>query len=241
MMDNQLNIEGKKVVNQDTLIIKYDGPSFGNRIELHSFTKQITSVEKILRNTIDTLNKTQRVKDTSKDSKYFLELRRGSFETVLVILFSNPILTNVVSNCIFEYLKYLINGTKSKSYAREIKSLIEDKSIRKATKDIINPCFSNVDKITIINGDFNTQLIINDASRMKIEENLQKIENELPLEAFEEELIGRILKIDAVKAQEQLNKSKLGFVIEGQNYSIEADFEKELSEDELKKIVLSTR
>lgn len=238
-MDTQLSISGKKVVNRDMVIIKYDGPSFENRMELHSFTKQITSVEKILKQTIDVLNKTQKVKDTPKESKYFLELRRGSFETVLVILFANPILINVVSDCIFEYLKFLATGIKSKEYKNEIQDLVEDKSIRKSTRDIINPCMNGADRITIINGDVNNTLIINNDGRDKIEENLQKIENELPIEEYEQELIGYILKVDAVKAQEHLSKSKLGFVIEGQTQSIDTSFEKEMSEEELKKILFS--
>lgn len=238
-MENQMSIGGNKVVNKDMLIIKYEGPSFDNRMELHNFIKQITSIEKILKQTIDALNKTQKVKDTSRESKYFLELRRGSFETVLMILFSNPILMNIVSNCIFEYMKYLAIGKKSKKYNAEIKSLVEDKNVRQYTRDIINPCMAGADKITIISGDVNNTLIIKDEERKTIEEKLQKVENELPIEEYEQELIGNILKVDAVKAQDHLEKSKLGFVIEGQTQPIVTTFEQNISKEELKNIFLS--
>ena len=74
-MDGQTNINGDKVTKEDVFILKYDGPSFDNRMELHSFAKQITSVERMLRETVDTLNKNSKIRDTSKDSKYYLELK----------------------------------------------------------------------------------------------------------------------------------------------------------------------
>ena len=150
-MDTQMNIHGKKTTNQDFFILKYEGASFeNNRMELHSFSKQICSVEKMLKETIDTLNKKGKIKDTAKDSKYYMELRQGSFETIILILFANPIVTGMVSNCVYDYFKYVVNKVKSKNYKKEIESMINNKTIRKSTKDIFSPCIMDSDKVTII-------------------------------------------------------------------------------------------
>lgn len=240
-MDTQKDVYGKKLTDKDIFILKYEGPSFDNKMELHSFTRQINSVEKILRGTIDTLNKNNKIKDTSKDSKYYLELRRGSFETVILILFANPIVTNVVSDCIFEYLKYLLNKVKPKNYKNEVDILINNKNIRKSTKDIFNPFINDSDQVTIINGDITNNIIIGNKEREKIEEHLKEIESKLPIEEYEQELIGQIRRLDGVKAEglEDLDKIKLGFVIEGQPDSIEINFEKEIKEEELRKLIFN--
>ena len=231
------NLKGEKLTKEDLLVLKYEGSSFDNKMELHSFTKQITSVERILREVVDTLNIHNKITDSSKSSKYYLELHRGSFETTISILFINPITLNLVSNCIYDYFKYLVDRKKSKKYSKEITKLVEDKSIRRYTKDILAPCVSNSDKVTIIQGDVKVnRLIINQERRDKIDDNLKKIEDKLPVEEFEEELIGQIRKIDATK-NEDLSKSKLGFIIEGNSNSIDINFKKEIKEEELRKII----
>ena len=49
-MDNQINLDKKEVTKEDLLILKYEGASFENhRMELHSFSKQVVAVEKMLK------------------------------------------------------------------------------------------------------------------------------------------------------------------------------------------------
>lgn len=236
--DQQLSIDGQKVVDKDMILLKYEGPSFENKMELHHFTRQITAVERMLRDTIDTLNRSQKINGNSRQSKYYLELRKGSFETALLILFANPILINVLSDCIFEYLKYLVSGKNESKYNQEIRNLVGNKNIRKYTRDILGPCVTGNDKVTLVhNGDINYNLVINNEKKEKIQENLLKVEDELPIEEYEQELFGSILKVDAVKAQENLNKSKIGFVMDRQAQPIEAHFETEISEDQLRSIL----
>ena len=159
-MDNQINLKGKKVANEDFFVLKYDGASFDNhRMELHSFSKQIVAVEKMLKETINTLNEKGKIKDTAKDSKYYMELRQGSFETIIFILFANPIITGVVSGCIYDYFKYMVKKTKSKTYNKEVESMINNKVIRKSTKDIFSPCVTDSDKVTIIHGDVTNNIV----------------------------------------------------------------------------------
>ena len=238
-MTNQLNLHGEKVVKQDTLILKYEGTSFENGMELSSFTKQISSVEKLLQKSIDLLHESNKIKDTSKDSKYFLELRKGSFETFLVVCLSNPITINVVSNFIVEYVKYLASKNTSKQYSPEIVKFSKDKNIRKFTRDILNPCLSNNDRVTFINGDIHNNFVIDSEIKQKVEAQLNEIEKDIPIEKYEQEFFGQIRKVDAVKYQEDVSKSKLGFVIDNQNDAIESSVESELSEEELKKIMFS--
>lgn len=241
LMGAQINLNGKKLTKKDIFVLKYEGPSFENGMELHSFTKQISSVEKILKDTIDTLNKNNKIKDNSKESKYYLELRRGSFETIILIIFSNPIITNIVSNCIFDYFKYLLNKTKSKEYKKEVDVLVNNKNMRKSSRNILSPCINDSDRVTIIHGNVTNNIIINEKEREIIDEHLKEIENKLPFEEYEEELIGQIRRLDGVKAErlEDLDKIKLGFVIESQQESIEINFKKQIKEKELRKIIFN--
>jgi len=242
MTDGQINLKGEKITNQDFFILKYDGTSFENhRMELHSFAKQIGSVEKMLKETIDTLNKSGKIKDKSKDSKYYIECRQGSFETIIYILFANPVITGIVSNCIYDYFKFMVSKIKSKTYKKEVDSMINNKVVRKSTKEVFAPCVTNSDKVTIIHGDVTNNIIMGDKERADVESHIKEIEEKLPLRELEGELIGEIRKIDGVKAEglKNLEKVKLGFVVEGEQEPTEVTFEKKIKEEELRKIIFS--
>src|SRR3989344_1036061 len=149
-MDNQINFNGKSVTKEDFLILKYDGASFEeHRMELHNFSKQIIAIEKILKETITTLNNNKKIKDKVKDCKYYIELRQGSFETIIFVLLANPILTGLVSNCIYEYFKYMAIENFSGISSKDVESMINNKIIRKYTKDVFSPCVTNSDKVII--------------------------------------------------------------------------------------------
>jgi len=239
MAKNQINLDGKKVTKEDFFVLKYDGASFDNhRMELHSFSKQIVAVEKMLKETINTLNEKGKIKDTAKDSKYYIELRQGSFETIIFILFANPIITGVVSSCVYDYFKYMVNKVKSPKYEKEVESMINNKVIRKSTKDVFSPCVTDSDKVTIIHGDVTNNIIIGGKEREEVEIHLKEIEEKLPKKEVEEELIGEIKKIDGVKVEDlkDIDKLKLGFVVDGEQESTEITFEQKIKEDELRKI-----
>jgi len=241
-MDNQINLKGKKVTKEDFFVLKYDGASFDNhRMELHSFSKQIVAVEKMLKETINTLNENGKIKDTAKDSKYYMELRQGSFETIIFILFANPIITGVVSNCIYDYFKYMVNKVKSKKYGKEVESMINNKVIRKSTKDVFSPCVTDSDKVTIIHGDVTNNIILGRKEMEEVESHIKEIEEKLPTQEFEEELIGEIRKIDGTKTEglKDLDKIKLGFVVESEQDVTEITFEKGIKEDELRSIIFN--
>lgn len=243
MVEEQKNLHGKKVVNKDYLLIKYEGPSFENQMELHAFIKQITSVKEVLKETIYQLNKTRKIEDDPKEPQFYLQLRKGSFETALLIVFSHPILINVVSDCIASYLKYLVTGARNKKYTQEITSLSDSQNIRNATREIISPCLQDNDQATIINGDVNITknitkvYILDKPKRDSITQTLQRIESDVPTKKVEQEMYGKILKVNAVKAEDQLSRSKFGFVIEGGNKPVETSFNKEVSEKDLKNIL----
>lgn len=239
MAKNQINLDGKKVTKEDFFVLKYDGASFENhRMELHSFSKQIVAVEKMLKETINTLNEKGKIKDTAKDTKYYMELRQGSFETIIFILFANPIITGVVSSCVYDYFKYMVNKVKSPKYEKEVESMINNKVIRKSTKDVFSPCVTDSDKVTIIHGDVTNNIIIGGKEREKVETHLKEIEEKLPKKEVEEELIGEIKKIDGVKVEDlkDIDKLKLGFVVDGEQESTEITFEQKIKEEELRKI-----
>ena len=242
MANNQINLNGKKVTKEDFFVLKYDGASFDNhRMELHSFSKQITAVEKMLKETINTLNEKGKIKDTAKDSKYYMELRQGSFETIIFITFANPIITGVVSSCVYDYFKYMVNKVKSPKYEKEVESMINNKVIRKSTKDVFSPCVTDSDKVTIIHGDVTNNIVIDSKEREKVESHIKEIEEKLPTQEFEEELIGEIRKIDGTKTEglKDLDKVKLGFVVEEKQDSIEVTFEKGITEEELRKLIFN--
>jgi hypothetical protein len=242
MADNQINLNGKKVAKEDFFVLKYDGASFDNhRMELHSFSKQITAVEKMLKETINTLNEKGKIKDTAKETKYYMECRQGSFETIIFILFANPVVTGVVSSCVYDYFKYMVNKVKSPKYEKEVESMISNKTIRKSTKDVFSPCINDSDKVTIIHGDVTNNFIIGKEEREKVESHIKEIEEKLPINEFEEELIGKIVKVDGTKADglKELDKIKLGFMVEEKQEVIEVSFENEIKEDELRKIIFN--
>jgi len=241
MEEEQIGINKEKLSHEDYLIIKYEGPSFENRMELHSFIRQINSVEKFLKESISQLNKNHKIKDDPNELKYYIEIRPGSFETIFLILFSNPIIVNILSNLFIGYFKYLTRGIIGNAkYKKEIKNLSENKGIRKATRDIINPCVTDSDRTTIVQGDLkqtNNFFVIEKTQQEEIKKNLIKIEQDLPSKEFEQELIGKILRIDASRTEDHLDKSKLGFVIDELNTPIEAHFNKDVSEEEIRSIL----
>lgn len=240
--DEQINFDGKKVTKEDFFVLKYEGASFDNhRMELHSFSKQIVAVEKLLKETITTLNEKGKIKDTAKDSKYYLECRQGSFETIILILFANPVITGVVSNCVYDYFKYLISKVKSKDNDKEVESMINNKIVRKSTKEIFSPCINNSDKVTIIHGDVTNNIIMGSKERGEVEDHLKEIEDKLPIQEVEEELIGEIMKIDGTKTDglKNLDKIKLGFVVDGEDEPTETVFEKGISEKEIREIIFN--
>lgn len=242
MSDNQINLNNKKVAKEDFFILKYDGASFDNhRMELHSFSKQITAVEKMLKETINTLNEKGKIDDTAKDTKYYMECRQGSFETIIFILFANPIVTGIVSDCVYDYFNYLVSKVKSKNYIKEVESMINNKTIRKSTKDVFSPCVTNSDKVTIIHGDVTNNIIIGNEEREQVESHIKEIEEKLPIQEFEEELIGEIRKVDGTKTDglKDLDKIKMGFVVEGEQEGTEVTFEESIKEEELRKIIFN--
>ncbi|MFA5019792.1 MAG: hypothetical protein WC533_01695 [Candidatus Pacearchaeota archaeon] len=241
MANNQINLNGKKVAKEDFFVLKYEGASFDNhRMELHSFSKQITAVEKMLKETINTLSEKGKIKDTAKETKYYLECRQGSFETIIFILFANPVVTGVVSNCIYDYFKYMVSKVKSPIYTKEVESMINNKVIRKSTKDVFSPCVTSSDKVTIIHGDVTNNILMGEKEREKIESHIKEIEEKLPIQEYEQELIGQIKKLDGVKAEglDDLSKMKLGFVIEGQQEAIDINFTNQNIQDkEIRKLI----
>jgi len=242
MDDKQINLNGEKVVKEDFFVLKYDGASFDNhRMELHSFSKQITAVEKILKETINTLNENGKIEDTAKDTKYYMECRQGSFETIIFILFANPVVTGVVSSCVYDYFKYMVNRVKSPIYEKEVESMINNKVIRKSTKDVFSPCVTNSDKVTIIHGDVTNNIVMGNKEREQIESHIKEIEEKLPIQEFEEELIGEIRKVDGTKTDglKDLDKIKLGFVVEGEDGATEITFEDSIKEHELRKLIFN--
>jgi hypothetical protein len=240
-MEEQIGITGEKTSKKDCLIIKYEGSSFQNKMELHAFSKQVHSVEKMLKEGILQLKKNNKIIDKPEDVEYYIEVKPGSFVTDFLILFASPIIVNIVSDLIIDYFKFLFAGNKkSEKYNKEIISLSESKAVRKATSEIINPSVNNSDKTIIIQGgnnSINNILIIREKEQNEIKKSLKEIEERLPTKEIEKEIIGRILKIDASKTEGHLDQSKLGFVVEGENDPTEAVFNKKLKEEEVKDVL----
>ncbi len=244
MSEEQINLNKEKVSKEDQFIVKYEGPSFENRMELHSFAKQASSVEKILKEAIAQLSSSKKIKDKIGEQKFYLKLNPGSFETNFLVLFTNPIILNLISDFIFEYLKYIVTGRiEGPKYNKELKNFVKIKKIRSSTKDIISPCIQDSDRVTFINGDQTNNYnlyVINKPEREGMKENLLKIEKEIPIEEFEQNIFGRILKVDAIKSKEDLKDSKLWFVAEEEGSKpIEIAFRKEISEEEIREILFN--
>ena len=66
-------------------------------------------------------------------------------------------------------------------------------------------------------------------------------EGKLPTQEFEEELIGEIRRVDGTKTDglKDLDKIKFGFVVEGEQDVTEVTFEKDIKEDEIRKIIFN--
>jgi hypothetical protein len=170
-----------------------------------------------------------------------MECRQGSFETIIFILFANPVVTGVVSSCVYDYFKYMVGKVKSPKYEKEVESMISNKVIRKSTKDVFSPCINDSDKVTIIHGDVTNNFIIGKEERDKVDSHIKEIEEKLPIQEFEEELIGKIVKVDGTKTDglKELDKIKLGFMIEEKQDVIEVSFENGIKEDELRKMIFN--
>jgi hypothetical protein len=113
--------------------------------------------------------------------------------------------------------------------------------VRKSTKEIFSPCINNSDKVTIIHGDVTNNIIMGSKERGEVEDHLKEIEDKLPIQEVEEELIGEIMKIDGTKTDglKNLDKIKLGFVVDGEDEPTETVFEKGISEKEIREIIFN--
>src|SRR3989338_6580484 len=96
---NQTDVYGNKLYKKEEITFTYEGPSFDGRMELPKLTAQLQSTEVLINELINELYKQKKLTN-SQSTRVYLELKRGSFQEIISIIFNHPFAIAVVGGSI---------------------------------------------------------------------------------------------------------------------------------------------
>src|SRR3989338_8891829 len=138
MAEHETDLKGNHLIRKEELKIIYEGPSFDGKMEISHLSNQLKSTELVIREIVSELYKQKGLKNP-KDVKIYLQLKKGSFQEIITIVFNNPIIANIIGGCIVALFTYFLTKKKDKPNC-DIK-----------TEDLINNYFfiKNLNQIII--------------------------------------------------------------------------------------------
>ena len=223
------DLHNNSLEKEDGIIITYEGPSFENRMEISYLREQLKSLEYLIKDLVDELYENEGLNLSSKDVKIFLKLRKGSFEEIISIIFSNSIVSGIISGCVVAFFSKLVN--KKKECEHHIEKLVNNFYFVKNAHIIVNPLSQEGDKLKIKsrnNPENEVELLFEE--KEELYKKLREIEKESLFETYEEEFFGHLSSVN-------LGNSKFGFTLEGTNKPISVKFDKHLSLKDIKTIL----
>jgi len=226
---NQIDVDGNKLYKKEEITFTYDGSSFDNRMELPKLTAQLQSTEILINELINELYK-QRKLNNSEKTKVYLELKRGSFQETISIIFNHPFVIAVVGGSIVALFNKLLDRRKEKSEIN-IENILNNYRVINNINLIVNPLQKEDDKLIITLPNSQKEIIsFKDKSILTKYIDKLKKEDESSFEIIEEEFFGNLNSVN-------VKQGKFGFIREGTNKVIPVIFDDKPNIKEIKEIL----
>jgi len=228
-MEYETDIKGNHLVREEELNIIYDGPSFDGRMEISHLSNQLKSTELVIREIVSELYKQKRLKNP-KDVKIYLQLKKGSFQEIITVIFNNPIIANIIGGCIVAIFTYYLTKKKEKPECHiKTENLVNNYIFVKNLNQIIIP-LGEKDKVSIISSNPSIRTTISHNEKNVFNSELRELKEKVAIEIFEEEFFGYLSIVD-------IDKEKYGFTLERTNQHIPVFFDIKPTLDEIRKIL----
>lgn len=226
---NQNDVYGNKLYTKEEITFTYDGPSFDGRMELPKLTVQLQSTEILIKELINELYKQKKLTNSER-TKVYLELKRGSFQEIISIIFNHPFAIAVVGGSIVAIITKLLNRKQEQSEIN-IENISNNYGVINNINLIVNPLQDKNDKL-IITLPNSQKEIITYADREMLSDNINELkkEDESSFEIVEEEFFGDLNSVN-------IKQGKFGFILEGTNKIIPVSFDEKLNITEIKEIL----
>lgn len=225
----QTDIYGNKLSREDEITFTYEGPSFDGRMELPKLTAQLQSTEELIKELIYELYKQKKI-DNHQSTKVYLELRKGSFQEIISIVFNHPFAIAVVGGSIVAIITKLLNRKQEKPEIN-IENISNNYNVVNNINFIVNPLQNEQDKLIIALPNKKRE-VIDYSDKEKLSERISKLinENESVFEIIEEEFFGNLNSVN-------VKQGKFGFILEGTNKVIPVNFDEKPKLSEIKEIL----
>ncbi|MFW6026382.1 MAG: hypothetical protein ACOCRX_08565, partial [Candidatus Woesearchaeota archaeon] len=226
---NQTDVYGNKLYNKDEITFTYDGSSFEGKMELPKLTAQLQSTEILIKELVNELYRQKKL-NNSQSTKVYLELKRGSFQEIISIIFNHPFAISVVGGSIVAIVNKLLDRKKDKSEIN-IDHISNNYGVINNINLIVNPLQKKGDKLTISLPDSTKEEIAYE-DKDKISQSINELqqEDESSFEVVEEEFFGNLNSVN-------IKQGKFGFILEGTNKVIPVSFDEKPNLSEIKEIL----
>jgi hypothetical protein len=235
-MDNneiQTSVNGEMLDKEEEINLIYRGPSFEGKMELPQLTAQLRSTEVIIKELVSDLYRRRKLNNPEK-TKIYLELKKGSFEEIISIVFNHPLTVCVVGTLLANIVwKYLNKEEKIKD-KKVINNISGNSNIVNNINLIFDPLQNKEDKLVIKLPKIQEETTISFDDLDIIKKNVRKIKEETRIiEIYEEKFYGILNSVNYLK-------EKYGFIREGTEKIIPVSFDEKLNLNEIKNILGET-
>lgn len=220
LMNNNLSKEMKLEIN-------FTGEEYKKFVEITTLNKKLVAIDKIIKNTIDSLKKTRKIPNQNEiiDSIQ-VDLKRNSIDNTILVYFISPIVATVIGNLLADYIVYL-----AKEYKKDLPKEFE----------FLNKNMNNLSQINnlILNKDINSKIeikfennnyVIDNERNIEIKRTIDEIKDSFEIKEIEDTVIGKIEKLDR-------GKDNYYLTMENYNKPVPVTFQNYLNDDELREIL----
>ncbi|GEM_PF-3041719 len=231
MVENPTDLFNNKLNTTEEFNIIYQGPSFENRIEINDLRKQLKSTEFLIRDLFDELYKEKQTPSDSKSLKIYLKVKKGSFQEIITVVLTSPIVEGIVIGCVIGLFNHILKKKETLKDNIKIEKMTNNFYFVKNVNQIINPLKQEGDKIIISSvSDPNVYTEAEFREKDYAKEYLKELDRQSIYETYEEEFFGYLSRVD-------INKDTFGFTLEGGKESLSVEFESHLNLQEIKDIL----
>jgi hypothetical protein len=226
---NQTDVYGNKLYNRDEITFTYEGSSFDGKMELPKLTAQLQSTEILIKELVNELYRQKKLNNT-QSTKVYLELKKGSFQEIISIIFNHPFAISVVGGSIVAIVNKLLKKQEAKSEIN-IENISNNYGIINNINLIINPLQKKGDKLIISLPDSKQEIIHYDDKEI-ISQSISELkqDDESSFEVVEEEFFGNLNSVN-------IKQGKFGFILEGTNKVIPVSFDEKPNISEIKELL----
>lgn len=231
MGDYPTDLSKNKLEDTEEITVIYEGPSFENKMEIGDLRVQLKSTESLIKDLVDELYKNKEISINSNNIKIYVKLERSSFQEIISIVLSNPIVSGIISGCVVALVNHLLNKENNPSIKNKIENMTNNFYIIENVNYVVSPLHQRGDKLKISfasDPNINTEVIFE--HKHLIDEHLKQLNKGAIFETFEEEFFGYLSRVN-------IDKNNFGFTLEGSNKHIPVTFESCLNLTDIKNIL----